>query len=50
MSTEGLHIIASIEDPTVIRKILAHLDKQPTSAGICFLPECRAPPSTDLFV
>lgn len=43
-------IIASIEDPAVIRKILAHLDKQPTSAGICFLPECRAPPSTGLFV
>jgi len=39
-------IIASIEDPTVIRKILAHLDEKSTSAGISLLPESRGPPQT----
>ena len=43
-------IIASIEDPAVIRKILAHLDQQPTSAASRLLPEGRAPPTTVLFV
>jgi hypothetical protein len=38
-------IIASIEDPAVIRKILAHLDDNATSAASGLLPECRAPPS-----
>jgi hypothetical protein len=38
-------IIASIEDPVVIQKILAHLDDNPTSAVSGLLPECRAPPS-----
>ena len=28
-------IIAGIEDPVVIRKTLAHLDKKATSAGMC---------------
>jgi hypothetical protein len=35
-------IIASIEDPVVIRKILAHLDAKGTHADL--LPQCRAPP------
>jgi hypothetical protein len=43
-------IIASIEDPAVIGKILAYLNKQPSSAGIGLLPACRAPPRTGLFV
>jgi hypothetical protein len=38
-------IIASIEDPAVIQKILAHLDDNATSAASGLLPECRAPPS-----
>ena len=42
-------IIASIEDPAVIRKILAHLDKNATSAETGLLPDCRAPPRTNLF-
>ena len=42
-------IIASIEDPAVIRKILAHLDEKATSAGTRLLPQCRAPPPTGLF-
>jgi hypothetical protein len=37
-----VYIIASIEDPMVIRKILAHLDDKATTG---LLPDCRAPPS-----
>ena len=35
-------IIASMEDPEVIRKILAHLDVKAVHADL--LPQCRAPP------
>jgi hypothetical protein len=42
-------IIATIEDPVVIRKILTHLDDKASSAGLNLLPECRAPPATGLF-
>jgi hypothetical protein len=35
-------VIASIEDPTVIQKILAHLDGNSTSAPTALLPDCRA--------
>jgi hypothetical protein len=35
-------VIASIEDPAVIQKILAHLDAKGTHADL--LPQCRAPP------
>ena len=42
-------IIATIEDPVVIRKILAHLDNNASPAGLSLLPECRAPPTTGLF-
>jgi len=38
-------IISSIEDPAVIRKILAHLDDNATSAATALLPDCRASPS-----
>jgi hypothetical protein len=44
-----MRIIASIEDPVVIRKILAHLGKA-ALAGTPLLPRCRAPPRTGLFV
>jgi hypothetical protein len=40
-----VRIIASIEEPAVIQKILAHLDDSTTSAAQGLLPECRAPPS-----
>jgi hypothetical protein len=36
-----VRIIASIEDPVVIRKILAHLDAKGIHADL--LPQCRAP-------
>jgi hypothetical protein len=39
-------IIACIEDPAVIQKILAHLDDRASPAGLSLLPECRAPPAT----
>jgi hypothetical protein len=42
-------IIACIEDPAVIQKILAHLDDRASPAGLSLLPECRAPPATGLF-
>jgi hypothetical protein len=42
-------VIASIEDLMVIRKILAHLDDNATSAASGLLPECRASPTKDLF-
>jgi len=42
-------IIACIEDPAVIKKILAHLDEKALSAAPAMLPECRAPPGAGLF-
>jgi hypothetical protein len=44
-----VRIIATIEDPVVIRKILAHLDDRVSPTGLSLLPECRAPPATGLF-
>jgi len=38
-------IIASIEDPEVIQKILTHLEDNATSAATGLLPDCRASPS-----
>ena len=37
-----VRIIASIEDPAVIQKILAHLDKTASPAVASRLPDCRA--------
>ncbi len=37
-------IIASIEDPVVIQKILAHLEDNASPVATALLPECRAPP------
>ena len=45
----AVKIIASIEDPAVIRKILTHLDKKAATAGTALLPKCRAPPATGWF-
>jgi len=39
-----VRIIASIEDPAVIQKILAHLDNTEGSATTAILPDCRASP------
>jgi hypothetical protein len=40
-----VRIIASIEDPVVIQKILARLDNTASSAATALLPDCRASPS-----
>jgi hypothetical protein len=42
-------IIANIEDPVVITKILAHLKEPVSPAGLDLLPPCRAPPQSGLF-
>ena len=39
-----VRVIASIEDPVVIRRILAHLDKKGVFAADSLLPDCRASP------
>jgi hypothetical protein len=42
-------VIACIEDPVVIKKILTYLEeKLPTRAGL-LLPDSRAPPQSSLF-
>ena len=46
-----MHVIACIEDPKLIQKILAHLNaKNPTTADTGLLPEPRAPPQANLFI
>ena len=40
-----VRIIASIEDPAVIQKILAHLGNTASSAAAARLPDCQASPS-----
>ena len=40
--------LASIEDPVVIQKILAHLENTASSAATALLPDCRASPSLPL--
>jgi hypothetical protein len=46
----NVKIIASIEDPVVIRKILAHLDQNVSLQQVTCLPESRAPPAMGLLV
>jgi len=45
----AVKIIACIEDPAVIEKILTHLNKKATGAEPARLPESRAPPQAMLF-
>lgn len=44
----AVRVIASIEDPVVIRKILDHLEAKRALAGSGQLPPCRAPPEFNL--
>jgi len=37
-------VIACIEDPLVIKKILTHLKEKAPTAAVVLLPESRAPP------
>ena len=41
-------VIASIEDPTVIKQILEHLERRAEAATPVFRPFARAPPQTEL--
>jgi hypothetical protein len=45
----AVKIIASIEDPVVIKQILAHLERKAESKEYNLLPESRAPPQKSLF-
>ncbi len=47
----ALRIIACIEDPVVIDKILNHLDEKAPDPSVeaSLLPPCRAPPQGSLF-
>jgi len=45
----AVKIIACIEDPMVIEKILTHLNEKAAGAKPTRLPECRAPPQAVLF-
>jgi hypothetical protein len=45
----AVKVIACIEDPVVIDKILTHLNEKAASAGIGLLPQVRAPPQAELF-
>ncbi len=42
-------IIACIEDPLVIKKILTHLERKDACGAARRLPPCRAPPQANLF-
>ena len=45
----AVRIIACIEDPVIIEKILTHLEANATEPEGCRLPPCRAPPQASLF-
>ncbi len=45
----SVKVIACIEDPVVVKKILAHLNEKVAPAGLGVLPESRAPAQTSLF-
>jgi hypothetical protein len=45
----AVRIIACIEDPAVIERILAHLDAQAPEPEARRRPPCRAPPQRELF-
>jgi hypothetical protein len=44
-----MKVIACIEDPNVIQKILTHLQLNAKATAPSPLPELRAPPISDLF-
>ena len=45
----AVRIIACIDDPVMIEKILTHLDEKGASAEASRRPRCRAPPQAGLF-
>jgi len=49
LQRHSMHVIACIEDPAVIAKSLAHLNKKVLSAQASLLPKSRAPPQAAPF-
>ncbi len=45
----AVRIVASIEDPVVIEKILTHLDAKASESDAPRRPPCRTPPLRELF-
>ncbi len=45
----AVKVIASIEDPAVIKQILAHLERKTETKECHPLPESRGPPRANLF-
>ena len=45
----AVKVIACVEDPVDIDKILTHLNEKATSAGMGLLSQVRAPPQGELF-
>ena len=45
----AVKVIACIEDPAVIDKILTHLKEKAAAAGMDLLAQVRAPPQPELF-
>ena len=43
-------VIACIEEPVAIKKILTHLEKKEPTRAAFLLPDSRAPPQSSLFV
>ena len=41
-------VIACIEDPVIIKKILAHLEEKVPTIATSLLPDSRAPPQSSL--
>jgi len=45
----SMRVIAPVEDPVVIRRILDHLKKKGTCQDAVILPQSRGPPQVTLF-
>jgi len=44
----NVKVIASIEDPVVIKQVLEHLDRRAGQQPLAFGPQARAPPQGEL--
>ena len=45
----AMKVIACIEDPMIIKKILTHLEEKSPARSALLLPDSRAPPQSSLF-
>jgi hypothetical protein len=44
-----MHVIACIEDPVVLEKIITHIERKDTSTPAARLPPSLGPPQASLF-